>query len=490
MEKNNNTYKLLIKGKLIQKTAFSIGGNMPDNPSVDMPLAKDGSGRYTIRGSSLAGAFIATARQLYKKLPSNISEGSPKSQPKRTPESNRMEESVWLFHHSHLEADQQSEIEIRDNVSIRQKTGAAKDGAKFDVETLPAGTQWHFLMEVDEYRDKDNRASCIALNVLEKWQQCCWLGRDVARGLGWMQLEEVKYYKLSTSDVKFWPDSAKEPLKTLKDLKDNEVELEDLDEVSIKNEATGTILITVGEEDTGGYGIDLLSVGGFQSSATDERTTNQELLGKKFLKEHAEHILKPIGQNSEKYLAFDSNKTKNIDFNIATTKTNKGKSVPYIPGSSIRGSMRHTLSWLLRRNGENIWEPGGEDKYPEKNDIVLELFGSTRQSARLLISDALPVNDNWNMVVLEMHAEDEFTQGVFGSSKFDRSCLTKGKFKAGFYLSAKDGDELKEFKEQLTRLQALGKNNMLPVGGGQYKGMGWVKWELSFNGEKNPMEEK
>lgn len=503
---NNQVYKLIIQGTLVQTSAFSIGGNTVDTQNVDMPLAKDGKGRFTIRGQGLAGAFIATANTLYEDLPPNISEKSPQQQPKKTPDSLRMKESVWLFHHAHLINKQQSDVtaEIRDNVCIRQKTGAAKDGAKFDAETLPAGTKWQFLMEVDEYRDKENHqlASSIALNVVKQWQQCCWLGRDVARGLGWMKLIDVEIIRLDTGRVNDWPDSGKDPHKHIEKFNADELTLEDELAKPVATESkniyslTGSINITVGEQEEDSYGLDFLSVGGNNNDEDRNRQIPGKLSGKKALSLNRDKLIKPQGQTEIKYLDFNG---KDIDFNIALTQDLTGKPQPFIPGSSLRGPLRHTLSWLHRRNNEEIWEPAGENDYPEDKDIVLQLFGSTQQSAQLLISDAMPVNNkvnnNWQMLVLEMHAEDEFTQGVYGSSKFDRTCLTRGEFKADFYLTAKDDEELEKFKAELQKLNTLGEQQMIAIGGGQWKGLGWVKLLITFDKnssktESHPLQEE
>ena len=226
---------------------------------------------------------------------------------------------------------------------------------------------------------------------------------------------------------------------------------------------------------TDSYGLDMLSVGGNNGKETED-----EKPGKAFLKQQKARLIKPLGQDETKYLEFSEN-SKDIDFIIAVTRKN-GTYIPHIPGSAMRGPLRHSLSWLLRKQGQTIWEPAGENEHPisDKEDIVLKLFGSTERSASLLISDALPVDDDWHMLVLEMHAEDEFTQGVFGSGKFDRTCLSKGTFEAHFELQANSEAELIAMKTELEKLQTLGKNQFIPIGGGQWKGLGWIKLAIEF----------
>jgi len=42
-------------------------------------------------------------------------------------------------------------------------------------------------------------------------------------------------------------------------------------------------------------------------------------------------------------------------------------------------------------------------------------------------------------------------------------------------------------KKELQKLKTLGKNQMLPIGGGQWKGLGWVKWDIEFDPKEEAM---
>ncbi len=475
-------YKLLIKGELVQQTAFSTAGSEDTDSALDMPMARNGEGRLTLRGSSLAGAFIATARELFNDLPDNISEGTPSAQVERNrgekePENlPRMKESVWIFHNAHPVGDVPN-VEVRDNVAISQKTGAARHGAKFDGETVPAGTRWNFLMEVDRYRDESgDPASSIALAVAKRWKQHCWLGRDVARGLGWMKLENIEVYELDSSHALEWPNAEKRPGEALQQLKvtPKASPLEAAKEPDkTLHEASGVFTIEVNPEtDEETWGLDFLSVGG------NNGRNIEGMPGKDFLRScnNDGRLLRPMGQTEQTYLT-GQKPDKDIDFRIATTRNESGTEVPHIPGSSLRGPMRHTLSWLLRRNNETVWEPGDS---LETADEVTKLFGSTKDSARLLIGDALLTDDEWQVLVLEMHAEDEFTGGVYGSGKFDRTCLVKGRFKAPWYLQAPDEEELEKGLELMRQLKNLADSRRIAIGGGQWKGLGWVKLDIQL----------
>ena len=65
------SYRTIFTGNLVQQSALSVGGNEPSGV-VDSPCCSDGLGRPTLRGTTLAGALIATARKIVEKLPGGI----------------------------------------------------------------------------------------------------------------------------------------------------------------------------------------------------------------------------------------------------------------------------------------------------------------------------------------------------------------------------------------------------------------------------------
>ncbi len=485
-------YKLLISGELVQQTAFSTGGSETES-TLDMPLARNGKGEITLRGQSLAGAFIATAKRLFPKLSQAICEGTPGEQTEREEDVKnkdklpRHHESLWLFHHAHPMDSPTSEL--RDHVAISQKTGAARHTAKFDTEILPAGTRWRFLMEVDQYRDKNNTyADSIALHVARQWEKCCWLGRDVARGLGWMKLENLKVIPLNTGEVSKWPDARQTPWDALSQFESNNANTDTIETYLNKVEPkplhtlSGTLRVTIEPKD-GGYGLDMLSVGGNNSASKDEAKRKERagfplLGGKAFIEENWNKLLTPKGQPPDRYTDFPQSRSESPDFDLAVSRVN-GTLQPIIPGSALRGPLRHALSWVFRRQGADIWEPG--EALPTNVDPVQQLLGSTAKSARLLIGDALLSNEDWKLVVLEMHAEDEFTGGVYGSGKYDRTALIQGEFSAPLHLDADSPEELERLCQTLKRLHPLLERQFLNLGGAQWKGLGWVNMTIQWN---------
>lgn len=495
-ESKPTLYRYLISGVLEQKTALSTGGNRfqvaTEHDDVDMALAKDGAGRYTLRGTTLAGALIATARLLYQELPKTITEEIAEDEIDRTP--NRLQESHWIFHHAHP-AEVQHLPEMRDLVAMRQKTGAAMHGAKYSVETLPCGTNWDFLMEVDAWQDSPGNLSspiAVALTSLKQWETMCWLGRDIARGLGWLSLKDIKVFELTSQQAVLWPNAREKPLVTLARLEgDGIIQPMPSEKIVALREAckpevdecyhSGKIRIKTGEAG-GGWGLDTVSV------IAGKTSKDKELKAVQPEYEHASHWIYPLGQKKKAY------ESTTVNSRIATLYDG----TPYIPGSGLRGPLRHALSWLLRKQGATIWEPGtpyGEGKEPscedgmahpgkdDRQDVVLQLFGSTEESGLLLISDANLTCGDWHLLYQEMHAEDEFTQGAFDQAKFDRPVLLNAEFEADYCLirtrELRDSKRFNILIEALDALNALGRHRLIAIGGGKWKGLGWVNVELT-----------
>lgn len=429
-------YRTLFAGTLVQESFLSVGGTDDPFTTVDSPFCRDGLGRPTLRGSGLAGALVATLRRLKGgRVPTTIS-GAEHG---RTP-------SVWRTFDSHPPAGVLPVF--RQHVAIDERTGAAAEQALYGVETLPPGTRWPFLLEVDTRRDPD--AADCAREALAQWAAGrCLIGREVARGLGWMRLEGLTEYRLGQAHIDQWPNaawSAHYPCYVA------ETFAALAEPVSAAEQAPPHTLEIAGRLIAGprddGYGLDSLSVGGHASEELAAAWDG--------------HFLAADGQAAEAArAAFDP------DFAIVTYEGDDRR-IPYVPGSSLRGPLRHALRRLLRARGE---DPGLADC----------LFGTTdRASGKLLIRDALPgPEDPVELAWLQMHAEDEFSAGAYAAAKFDRIAVTRGVFHWRMLLEADGAQELRTLYEQgLAPLLELARAGAIALGGGQWRGHGWLRWEI------------
>lgn len=425
-------YRTLFVGTLIQESFLSIGGTDDPTASMDSPLCRDGSDRQTLRGTSLAGALIATLRRI-QPVPASISGSKP---------------SVWRCFNSHpLQSNPLPTV--RQHVAIDAQTGGAKTGMLFDVETLPPQTRWSFLLEVDT--SCDSQAADLARQVLGHWVAGrCLLGREVARGLGWMRLIECQEYQLTNEHIAQWP-QARATDHYPQYIAAQFAELAQsvpLADATLPGwyEISGTL--TAGDyqptwhdvNDTGScYGLDSLSIGGHAS---------EELLVS-----WNDHFLAPDGMDNPA-ASFDP------DFTVVTHDH-----LPYIPGSSLRGALRHALARLVKAN------------------VVDALFGHVDESAKLLICDAFPDDDlAVQLAWFQHHAEDEFAGGTCESAKFDRVAVMQGQFRWKMVVEDANAEELEALKVLFT----LANHSQIGLGGGQWRGHGWLHWHFNHvDGEES-----
>jgi CRISPR/Cas system CSM-associated protein Csm3 (group 7 of RAMP superfamily) len=472
-----NVYRTLFLCTLRQETAFSFGGT--DQQSLaDMGLARDGDGCLVFRGSSLAGALLATARTfltVHDEISRDAKKGSDLAQPT----------SLWHFDHAHPwrngapDKTMVTLIESRAHSAHRHDTRTADGGGYFDQEILPRGVQWRFLLDVRHLPGNPapgRRAAAQAALALREWQRRrCWLGRHVARGLGWMQLEDCCIVELPRSEesIDAWPTARPSDLVERYDwvrqmstmlggatCLDSQNALDDYLAQHGNESHAGPIeptrayvrwplRIEVGEyrpDGKGkGYGLDALSLLGHGGNVVEAAS-----LEKHFIRAHEQSWASFTGAYSP-----DNQLAMSCDLAAATP-------APVLPGSSIAGALRHHLARSLRAAGQAALDPvtgqhygprpasgttgearanGNEAGVPGSRtatasvpsaDPSTELFGGLgegRHPSRLLISDAHLAHDaeeTWRLALLEKVAIDEFRQSAFESAKFNRLAVLAG----------------------------------------------------------------
>ena len=458
-------YRTLVFARIVQESALSVGGNRPHG-LVDSPLARDGKNRPVLRGSTLAGCFIASARAIAGTLPRAITSGGIESQ---RPGQTDLLPSAWRFAHAHLLKTNPPQSDFFQHVSIDARTQAAKDDHLFSLEALPAGTEWGFELEIVPTPAHDfAHLESLAAAVLAQWEKQggARIGRGSRHGYGWCHLEDIVIVRLDARHVRLWPDAfaasraASAWIKHFQD-KDKEVTILNLAEFCALHaaqqtppspdmrtviELSGTLQVGERQDDFGrGYGLDTLSIGGH---------ARLQLQQDAFL----EHVI-PGGDISFNQGNFDP------DFVINAVSNTEGKLVPHVPGSSIRGVWRAQL--------ERHFNATGHDPAP-----LIQLFGSTTQAGKLSVADATLTDDNWRILWQQHVAIDELTGGAYSSNKFDRLCLAFASFNWRARIEADSPEAAEQLAVTLRRmLQTLG-DGQLPLGGGIWRGHGHIRWTL------------
>jgi CRISPR/Cas system CSM-associated protein Csm3 (group 7 of RAMP superfamily) len=500
-------YRTLVKGKLVQKSGLTVGGSTTDPTGADLQCHQDGQGRLTIPGTSLAGALVETTARIcpdivdprpnarlhvrYRhceldRLTGKSRDGRPKARYRQTDEPD-FYQSLWYFYPCHVAKNHP--IEQRQGVGIRQATGAAAidQRALFDHEVVPPGTAWDFMLEIDSLR-AEARAEALTLLALLDWaQDRCWLGASAARGAGWLCLEGMELLRipLTIAAVDAWPTNLiKEP----QQLWNHAKSITGCEYVMGEGKIRKVAVATFGEIPTDrfryltidaclvagkradGFGLDAFSVGGH--NAQPQASLADRLLG-------------PHGQDQSAFLASYKSDAPVVTTCPVSSTAPSNSAEPFIPGSGIRGPLRHATSRRARGlKPFNAGTPDPNEKGAAQSslDPVSKLFGLVGHSARLLIRDAaLKADDDeppYRLAWFQHHAEDEFTAGVYGTSKYDRTAIVEGSFNVRIVIEAADPDEMLGHIQTLYPALKLAELGHLPIGRGKWSGLGWIPWKF------------
>ncbi len=460
-----------------------------------MPLLRDGYGDFFIRGSSLAGALVATAGTVFGTVPPSISRenaGLP---------------STWIFEHAFLVVKKKMPTpapELRPGSPHRQDRRTAADTGLHDIEVLPPiGQVWRFVLDVDLTRSVSKsttspRDDIVAARALREWEQGrCWLGRKVARGLGWMRLTKCDVFRLGSGQVDSWPDSSAPSLADritkLRTLGVSGIELdcfitqvaEPQHYVPVRHYLRWTGTARAGEyrpDDEGpGYGLDTLEIGG-----------------------HGSHYMVHEEFGKGHFVASDEIGTAGLDdikpdMALAMIrrlgKDNKPTLEPFIPGTSLAGSFRHWLSRRLRTEGEGIWDPVAQSDYRESGaacdlDCVELLLGTRRGSGsdtRRLASSLLfreayiseTARDAWSATCQERVALDPYRQNPVAGAKFNRYVLLGAEFEWQLILEldaeSPERDNMISFVESFLKATS---SSHIAFGGGEARGHGHLAFSV------------
>jgi len=434
----------IFRADLVQDSAISVSG-LDRVSNSDQPFTIV-AGVPILAGSGLKGAALAMARRFFDPLPRAVSETIATSGFRR---------SCWEFANTRP-INLLSGTSLRAGVGIRQSTGARAEHVLYDRETIPTGTRWPLEVWVDWsfHPDEAQEAEGILGYVLAThWAHGrCWLGGGPARGLGWCHLENLKTYRLDHSNYEKWVKSDRESIPKESGITGNKIVL------PTRNWCFQTLdlKVTFGEyrpdAHEPAWGVDMYTVGPHDSERASQEKGDGIWAGTQWTPEHTDPYF-----STDRALLMD-----------------RGR--PLLPGSSIRGPMRHTFSRAKTVGGATVQDPHPVQGAVDENDLAGNLFGTVAQSSSILIRDARAEGD-WYAALLQMHAEDEFSASTFESAKRDGVRLLRGTFPIRIVVEGPDQDAVDPVLAEINSLIALGQLGHLPVGGHKTRGAGWGKWE-------------
>lgn len=433
----------LFTATLVQDSALSVSG-LDRESSADQPFTIE-DGVPTIAGRALKGAAVAMARRFFDPLPRAVSDDIQYGALRR---------SAWEFANATTTATPR----LRAGVGIRQKTGARAHGVLYDREVMPAGTRWPLVIRVDRSYalndDEFTEAEGILGYVLEKhWKDGrCWLGGDVARGLGWCHLEDLQAYRLDEESYNRWVESGRtqlpDPLASIPMVEPTRSWCFRMLEIKV---SFGEYRPDPNEP---AWGLDMLAIGTHDAERTVQPTGDGEWAKPAW----AANAAMPDALLTDRAILMDGNR-------------------PLLPGSSFRGPLRHAYSRAERTAGLEVKDPHQFQGKVGEDDPAGRAFGTVNRSSRILIRDAR-AEEGWAAARLHMHAEDEFSAGSYGSAKRNGVRLLKGVFPVRIVVEGPTPEAVEPLVKLIEGQVALGALGHLPIGGHKTRGAGWGRWHV------------
>ncbi len=479
------TYQVItgtLKARIAVHVGSGAGGDL-----TDALLRRDAAGQPIIPGTTIAGALRALATRLAPRLELEndkvcaalIGSDAPCDCPvchlfgdinPSDAEDARSEASRILVFNARLKGDEPKPF-IRDGVGINRTTGAAAraGGVKFDVEVLPADTEFGLRLEL---RDVDENDKLLLAAVLAEWEAGrVWLGGNVARGLGGFKLGDVTYKTLAldTADNlltflkedELWQEAQRESNWLQRQMESVQTTAPPDQVLPV---ARRWVTITGSLQAQGPLLTNDATISvqaGFDHApllAQLDDWAHPVLAGsgvRGVLRSHAERIARTLA-------------THNADSKTAFFHTCPACS----PVESDADKPLVSCDALLR---------GQVSTSDEMSDdhlcLACRLFGSTRRGSRLLVEDApyQPTETQPKPVLkmMDFLAIDRFTGGGAEGAKFDALALWKPAFQLRLHLENPEPWELGWLALVLRDLQ----EGWLTVGFGAAKGFGRVKLE-------------
>lgn len=511
-----------ITARLQARTAIHVGSG-EGGELADSLLRRDTEGNILIPGTAIAGALRSMLTRLAPRLgggvcvellPPEKREGretqgcncavcrlfgdvEPSDEPPVGEGERVSAASRLLVFNATLAGNGASPTLVRDGVGIDRASGAAgrATGAKFALETLPAGAVFELRIEVREPRsataeeiEGDLRLLAVALSEWEEGR--AHIGGDVARGLGAFRLTDVHYAEYDLDD-------ANELMAFLRDPE------------PWHNVREGGTWLSARRNDATA---DVLSLEEAREQATETRGLSRAQADQLPITTRWAEWCFTL-QAEGPFLTNDATSSAMSGFDHAPLLERVGDwTRPVLPGSSLRGVLRSHAERIARTlaTDQALAQDNAEDyflnhcpacdplrvgsgsaelescdsllrhqKHVSENKevgsdqlcLACRLFGSTRRGSRLIVEDAPYCGDELpTYKMLDFLAIDRFTGGGAEGLKFDALALWRPSFRARIFLDSPRKWELGWLTLVLRDLA----EGWLRVGFGAAKGFGKV----------------
>ncbi|MGN0916175.1 MAG: RAMP superfamily CRISPR-associated protein [Succinivibrio sp.] len=416
-------------------TPLHCGGG--SNPSLDQPVSRDPFGMWRIQGSSIAGVLRSFLRDTDAEL-ENVLFGH---QSRNFSSFDQRASLVWCSDANLLDFDEEYAFKkiacgneigfgvgpfVRDHVNIDLDKGTAKDGGKYDEEIVPPGVKFSLEIKLDGWNENitDEQSSAFLKLCAALKQNLISFGGKSVSGYGKVQCTycSVKKLNLCTKDdLEIYlnlSDSSK-----FSENEGEEITLPDIEELILRD--------------------------------------NELYSGKLEL---------PLVSNGPILVGGANSKDSEVDMVCLMTPVLKSNTEGYIykytiPGSSLRGVIRHRIHYILT----------ALDRDKENDDELNSIFGTVSGSKGC--SGHIKCFDTYLDVDKTQHVQhvaiDRFTGGAIDGALFDEAPI----WEKGLLLNTKI-----EFADLTAFQVALLMHALLdicqgdaPIGGGTNRGNGFLR---------------
>ncbi len=203
---------LVIRGKLKLLTNLHIGSGI-SNDYTDLPVIRDSEGMVFIPGTSIAGALRSGLEKLQEMIdidhieeplcdcPACTLFGSfPSTEYERDLSPTLTASKIWVYdsYVSSAASKDRSISSIRDHVGISRVNSTAAYHAKYNEESVVAGTEFDFCIAIES--DAEHLHMLAA--VLNEWKSGRGaLGGGRSKGFGRVKLDNIKVFKINLSSI-------------------------------------------------------------------------------------------------------------------------------------------------------------------------------------------------------------------------------------------------------------------------------------------------
>jgi len=442
------THRVIVKGVLTLDTSLHLGSGQT-SAETDALLLRDTEGKILIPGTSIGGALRSRVEQLIGVAVGHGEKdcncpichlfGAAEGGASRV-----FVEDAYPTSNSGV-----ATAEIRDGVAIRRDTQTAREGAKYDHETIPSGSTFDFELSID-LNDSLNEEmkKILYIGLEELCRGRISLGGNTTRGLGRCHLSIDKIYTLNFGNA----DCLVPFLKG-----DNLTGIPESYTIEYK-----------------AYFADVQDSLNFDNEMAPH--TGIELDFDLFVEDVEDLLVVKDGR----YAFGDDPEIRFVRTKRRSDIQDKGVDVQFIPGSSLKGPLRNRAEQILRtlapRSAYLACDPtesGGCGTC-----AICKLFGFSKAKGeegakgRLSLEDAYPVTEEEiQEKKFDFVAIDRFTGGALEKAKFDARIATKGCFKTRMVMENPQTYELALIAHLFKDLYLKD----IRLGYGKYKGFGRVK---------------